>query len=171
MNLVEAARRMTIGKTAVLRAVWLVVAVMTFGLLAVAVPLRYQMFLDDAYGYGAPLAEIGLSLRFFAIYFTFFELLLVGGSWAVGVVIAWRKSDDWFALLTAVTLLLFVILPFGVVNLILSPGLDDNLPDAINGMAFSSCCSARRRRLFVTAPIPIRCKNSRQNGWSLASHP
>lgn len=33
-------------------------------------------------------------------------------------------------------LLLFVILPFGVVNLILSPGLDDNLPDAINAMAF-----------------------------------
>ncbi|MCL4262273.1 MAG: sensor histidine kinase [Anaerolineae bacterium] len=111
MNLVEAARKMTIGKTAVLRAVWLVVAVMTFGLLAMAVPLRYQMFLDDAYGYGAPLAEIGLSLRFFAIYFTFFELLLVGGSWAVGVVIAWRKSDDWFALLTAVTLLLFGFLP------------------------------------------------------------
>lgn len=33
-------------------------------------------------------------------------------------------------------LLLFVLLPFGIVNLILSPGLDDNLPDAINAMAF-----------------------------------
>lgn len=33
-------------------------------------------------------------------------------------------------------LLLFVLLPFGVINLILSPGLDDNLPDAINALSF-----------------------------------
>lgn len=64
---------MTIGKTAVTRTVWLVVAALSFGLLAAASPLRYQMLLDDAYGYGASLSEIGLSLRFFAIYFTFFE--------------------------------------------------------------------------------------------------
>jgi signal transduction histidine kinase len=111
MDMVEAARKMTIGKTAVTRTVWLAMAALTFGLLAVAAPLRYQMLLDDAYDYGASLSEIGLSLRFFAIYFTFFELLLAGGSWAVGVVIAWRKSDDWFALLTAVTLMLFGFLP------------------------------------------------------------
>jgi signal transduction histidine kinase len=111
MNLVEAARKNTTGKSAVARAICLLVAAMTFGLLAAAAPLRYQMLLDDAYDYGAPLAEIGLSLRFFAIYFTFFELLLAGGSWAVGVVIAWRKRDDWFALLTAVTLMLFGFLP------------------------------------------------------------
>lgn len=73
MNLVETARKMTIGKTAVTRTVWLVVAALSFGLLAAASPLRYQMLLDDAYGYGASLSEIGLSLRFFAIYFTFFE--------------------------------------------------------------------------------------------------
>jgi signal transduction histidine kinase len=120
MNLVEVARKMTISKTAVTRAICLLVAVMTFGLLAAAAPLRYQMLLDDAYGYGAPLAEIGLSLRFFAIYFTFFELLLAGGSWMVGVVIAWRKRDDWFALLTAVTLVLFGFLPPLVDGLIIA---------------------------------------------------
>lgn len=120
MNLVEAARKVMISKTAVTRAISLLVAVMTFGLLAVAVPLRYQMLLDDAYGYGAPLAEIGLSLRFFAACFTFFELLLAGGSWAVGVVIAWRKRDDWFALLTAVTLMLFGFLPPLVDGLIIA---------------------------------------------------
>lgn len=37
---------------------------------------------------------------------------------------------------TSAYLLLFVVLPFGVVNLILSPGLDDSLPDTINAMAF-----------------------------------
>jgi hypothetical protein len=120
MNLVEAARKMTISKTAVTRAICLLVAVMTFGLLAAAAPLRYQMLLDDAYGYGAPLAEIGLSLRFFATYFTFFELLLAGGSWMVGVVIAWRKRGDWFALMTAVTLMLFGFLPPLVDGLIIA---------------------------------------------------
>jgi hypothetical protein len=120
MNLVEAARKNTTGKTAVIRAIYLLVAVMTFGLLAAAAPLRYQMLLDDVYGYGASLAEIGLSLRFFATYFTFFELLLAGGSWAVGGAIAWRKSDDWFALLTAVTLMLFGFLPPLVDGLIIA---------------------------------------------------
>ncbi|MBE2198728.1 MAG: sensor histidine kinase [Anaerolinea sp.] len=33
-------------------------------------------------------------------------------------------------------LLLFIILPFGMINAILSPGLHDNLPDAINGIFF-----------------------------------
>jgi signal transduction histidine kinase len=114
------APKVTISKTAVARAICLLVAVMTFGLLAAAVPLRYQMLLDDAYGYGASLAEIGLSLRFFAACFTFFELLLAGGSWMVGVVIAWRKRGDWFALITAVTLMLFGFLPPLVDGLIIT---------------------------------------------------
>jgi hypothetical protein len=98
-------------KTAVARAVWLIVAVGTLVVLVTAVPLRYQMLLGDFYGFGAPLAEMGISLRFFAIYFTFFELLLSIGSWAVGVIIAWRKSGDWFALLTALTLMLIGFMP------------------------------------------------------------
>ena len=98
-------------QTAISRAVWFIVAIASLIVFVMAVPQRYQMLLADTYGFGAPLTELGLSLRFFAIYFTFFELLLAGGSWLVGVIIAWRKGDDWFALLTACTLILIGFMP------------------------------------------------------------
>ena len=69
------------------------------------------MLLDDPYGYSAPLAAMSISLRFFASYFVFWELLLAVGAWSVGVIIAWRKSDDWFALLSAITLMLIGFVP------------------------------------------------------------
>ncbi len=97
--------------TAVARTLWLVIAIGVLVLVITAVPLRYQMLLDDPYGYSAPLAVMGISLHFFASYFVFWELLLAVGAWSVGVIIAWRKSDDWFALLSAVTLMLIGFVP------------------------------------------------------------
>ena len=93
-------------QTAVLRAVWLLVfLVVIFGSF-LAIPARYQMMVADVYELGAELAELGVSLHFFAIYFIFWELVLVAGSLLVAGIIGWRKGDDPFALLTAMLLTL-----------------------------------------------------------------
>ncbi len=100
-----------VSQAAILRAIWIVLSIMVVSLVLVAVPLRYQMLLNDVYGFGPALAEIGLSLRFFALYFTFWELVVITGSLIVAGVIAWRKADDPFAMLVAITLTMYGLLP------------------------------------------------------------
>ncbi len=102
---------MRIRQTAVLRAVWLLLFVLAVGLLFIAVPSRYEMLVADVYGFGEGLAEIGVSLHFFAVYFIFWELVFMIGALLVAGIIGWRKADDPYALLVAIllTLLGFVL--------------------------------------------------------------
>lgn len=112
MNWVETTRKLTLGKTAVLRAVWLLLTLLVVGMVVTAVPYRLQMMVEDVYGFGAGLAEIGLSLTFFAAYFVFWELVVITGSLLVACLIVWRRSDDPMAMLVAVNLtLLGPVLP------------------------------------------------------------
>ncbi|MGZ3623422.1 MAG: hypothetical protein ACXVDN_02340 [Ktedonobacteraceae bacterium] len=48
----------------------------------------------------------GLTLQFYAIYITTLSVVLVLFFFAIGVIIAWRKSDDWMALLVSITLII-----------------------------------------------------------------
>ena len=52
------------------------------------------------------LHSAGLSLQFYALYITTLSVVFVLFFFAIGVIIAWRKSDDWMALLVSFTLII-----------------------------------------------------------------
>jgi hypothetical protein len=52
------------------------------------------------------LHSAGLSLQFYALFVTALSILSVLFFFGIGVVIAWRKSDDWMALLVSLTLII-----------------------------------------------------------------
>jgi hypothetical protein len=54
------------------------------------------------------LQQLGLSLRFNAVFATVRTLAWALVSWSVAALIFWRKSDDWMALLVALFLVVFV---------------------------------------------------------------
>jgi signal transduction histidine kinase len=98
-------------RTAVLRTLWLLITIGVVILLAASVFPRLQMLRDDIYGFAEGLEGLGLSLNFFAAYFVTWELLVAGVSLLVAALIAWKRGDDWFAMLVAVSLTLFGLLP------------------------------------------------------------
>ena len=141
MNLVETARKMTMHKTAVFRAGWLLITAGVFGLIVAAAPLRYQMLQVDVYGFNEGLQELGLTTFFFAAYFTILELIVVLVSLGVAALIAWKRPDDWFAMWTAVTLTLFGLNPPLVDGLIFaSPQWA--APISLLRLSFYSCVMA-----------------------------
>jgi signal transduction histidine kinase len=110
------------SRAVLLRAIWLAVTSTVIILLVMAVPWRFRMLRADVYGFGQGLEAMGLSLDFFATYFVAMELLVIVGSLMVATLIAWKRSDDWFAILVAISLTLFGLLPPLVDGLIyLSP--------------------------------------------------
>ena len=91
-----------------------VVAFLTLALFAVSLPVRFavlrtpvaiprsgQLSVQEA----EALAQFGLSLHFYAAYELFWTVTPVVVFGVVAGVIAWRKADDWMALLVAVTLI------------------------------------------------------------------
>ena len=98
-------------QTAVYRTIWLMVATAVVILLTTATPLRYRMLQSDIYNYQAGLDVLGLTLNFFAAYFVAWELIVVVGSLLVAGLIVWKRADDWFAMLVALGLTLFGLLP------------------------------------------------------------
>jgi hypothetical protein len=94
---------------------WLAVAVLSIGLFLASMPSYYDWLINfaepglEATTIRANLKSVGVSVDFYAVY-----LILVPAAsaviWiAVGVVIFWRKSDDWMALFTSLTLLTFAV--------------------------------------------------------------
>jgi hypothetical protein len=98
-------------QTTLLRLAWLLPAILVLGMAGAAAPPRYRMLQADVYGYGAGLLGLGLSLSFFAAYFTIWELIVAGRPLLVAAFIAWKRADDLFAMLVAVGLTLFGLLP------------------------------------------------------------
>ncbi len=92
---------------------WLVVAALTVGLFFASIPARYDWLVN----FGAPelepatvranLEATGFSIDFYATYLLSVNVIssMVWG--VVGVVIFWRRSDDWMALATSLCLLTF----------------------------------------------------------------
>jgi hypothetical protein len=52
------------------------------------------------------LHSAGLSLQFYALYITILSVVEVLVFFAIGIIIAWRKSNDWMALLVSITLII-----------------------------------------------------------------
>jgi hypothetical protein len=92
---------------------WLTVCVVTIGLFISSIPAHYDWLINFADPDLKPdivrnnLEATGISVRFYAAYLLW---LSIGSAmiWvAVSVIIFWRRSDDWMALLTSLSLLTF----------------------------------------------------------------
>jgi signal transduction histidine kinase len=102
---------------------WLAITAGVILLLGAATPARLQMLRADAYGFGEGLQAWGISLPFFAAYFVFWELVVALGSLLVSAFIAWKRPNEWFAMLVAISLALFGLLPPLIDGLVyVSPG-------------------------------------------------
>lgn len=101
----------TRSQATVQRILWLLITAGVVILLVAATPLRFQMLQADVYGFAEGLEALGLSQPFFAAYFVAWELLVAIGSLLVAALIAWKRPDDWFAMLVAISLALFGLLP------------------------------------------------------------
>jgi hypothetical protein len=100
------------------RGVWIVVVALTVGLYLFSIPLQfafYQIVCSGAacqFGQISPaglqqIQQAGLSLGFYAGYFTALNAILLLVFAIVAAVIFWRKSDDWMGMFTSLTLVLF----------------------------------------------------------------
>ncbi|MEM7114714.1 MAG: histidine kinase [Chloroflexota bacterium] len=98
-------------QAAIYRTVWFVVTTAVLVLITIATPLRYRMLQSDIYNYGEGLNALGLSLDFFAAYFVSWELVVIVVSMLVAGLIVWKRADDWFAMLVALGLSLFGLVP------------------------------------------------------------
>src|SRR5713226_4680516 len=104
------------------RAVWLALVIPSIGLFVASLPVYYAQIqracVDPvtcnvagaltAKGLQA-LASIGFSASGYAALFTIFYALIAAIWSGIGFLIFWRRSDEWFALLTAFFLVMFNI--------------------------------------------------------------
>ena len=99
------------------RAVWVILAVTVLALWVIQLPPGYAQYLTVCTKTVCPnqqptpemvqaLHSAGLSLQFYAIYLTILSVLWVLILCGIGIIIAWRKSHDWMALLVSLTLVI-----------------------------------------------------------------
>ena len=106
--------------------VWLVLVVSSVGLFVVGLPMYYQQLqracvgavtcnLDGALSVQGlqSLVSSGFSVTEYAALYTIFYALFAAISCGVGLLIFWRRSDDWLALLAAFFLVMTNITPTG----------------------------------------------------------
>jgi hypothetical protein len=107
------------------RAVWLALVIPSLGLCVVSLPLYYQQLqracvdIATCNVNGAltaqqlqALSTVGLFVSEYAAFFTIFFVIIASLWSAVGLLIFWRRSDDWLALLAAFFLVMFNITSF-----------------------------------------------------------
>ena len=99
------------------RTVWVVISVLAVALWIASIPSGYVQYLTVCTQalcqnqLATPdmvrsLQSAGLSLQFYALYITSLSIIFVLFFFAIGVIIAWRKSDDWMSLLVSITLII-----------------------------------------------------------------
>ena len=97
------------------RAVWLVIATLSFALVLVSLPAEYERFrtpcagptcsfLSLTPGDMADLQRMGLSMNAFALYVLACKAVFSGVSFAIGTALFWRRSNQAISLLVALTL-------------------------------------------------------------------
>ncbi|GAC1309633.1 MAG: hypothetical protein NVSMB27_46860 [Ktedonobacteraceae bacterium] len=94
-------------KGLLVRAIWLGVVVPAIVLFVAALPLRYTQLTHPMNTQRVSLEHIGLPLGFYAVGMLLLEILFVGTYCAIAVLLFWRKSNDWMALLVGVFLVMF----------------------------------------------------------------
>jgi hypothetical protein len=98
------------------RVAWVTLTVLTIWLFVVSIPTRYEYLLSVS-SQASPrlgqlnadqaqaLSDLGLSLRFYALYDMVLEVIPALVIVATALVMFWRRSDDWMALFVALALL------------------------------------------------------------------
>jgi signal transduction histidine kinase len=105
------------------RTAWVAVAVLTLVCIAVSLPVEFAQLLTVCTTGGCrptaltpanvrELGAMGLSVGFFAGYQVAVDLIFAATSFAVGVLVFWRKSDERMALFVALALVTFASLAF-----------------------------------------------------------
>ena len=116
----EAGKRLREPWLMLVRIVWLAVALLSIGLFIVSIPQHAQhlhVICSNALCGGAESAaqlarelhSLGLTLDFYAAYSLSLQIIFALGYFAIAMVIFWRKSDDWMALLVSLFLITFVL--------------------------------------------------------------
>jgi hypothetical protein len=102
------------------RVLWLAVALLSIGLFIVSIPQHahhLHVVCSNALCGGSEKAtqltrelhSLGLTLNFYAAYSLSLQIIFALGYFAIAMVIFWRKSDDWMALLVSLFLITFVL--------------------------------------------------------------
>jgi len=113
--------RLSGSRLIIARAVWLALVVPSLGLFIAGLPLYYKQlqtacvdpvtcnFAGALTSKGLQaLPALGLSASGYATFYTIFWVIIVAVWSAIGFLIFWRRSDDWFALVAAFFLMVFV---------------------------------------------------------------
>lgn len=92
------------------RAVWITLALVSIIVFIVGLPLTFHDRLDQADTlFPEQLRQLGMSREFYAQYFTVLQVLYILVSLVVAVVLFWKRSDDWAALLASSMLITFSV--------------------------------------------------------------
>lgn len=102
------------------RILWLMVALLSIGLFIVSIPQHahhLHVVCSNALCGGSERAaqltrelhSLGLTLDFYAAYSLSLQIVFALGYFTIAMVIFWRKSDDWMALLVSLFLITFVL--------------------------------------------------------------
>jgi hypothetical protein len=92
---------------------WLAICVLTIGLFSASIPAQYDHLVSlsdpklEPATVRANLEANGISIDFYATYLLSISVASTAAWVAVGVGIFWRRSDDWMALFTSLTLITF----------------------------------------------------------------
>src|SRR6266480_4085035 len=93
---------------------WLIVALLSVTLFVVSIPPFYDQLLthsvfnlNDPAGVPARLAQLGLSIDFYAAYVTVLIIMMASVFFLVAMLIFWRKSDEWMPLIVSLVLVMF----------------------------------------------------------------
>lgn len=83
------------------RLAWIFILLLALITLIAGSTARLFFLESDPYGFADALEEVGLSTHFFAVYFTSIEIAFALLFMAVGLLIFWKASDDWMAILVS----------------------------------------------------------------------
>ena len=112
------------SKLILARIVWAILVVSALALLIASIPLNYAQYLTLCTQSFCPnqlatpdmeqaLHSVGLSIQFYAIYNAILETMVVLIYLGIAAILAWRKSNDWIALLVSLGLVTFATAVFG----------------------------------------------------------
>ena len=116
----EAGKRLHEPWLMLVRIVWLAVALLSIGLFIVSIPQHAQHLhvvcsnalcggSENATRLARELHSLGLTLDFYAAYSLSLQIIFALGYFTIAMIIFWRKSDDWMALLVSLFLITFVL--------------------------------------------------------------
>jgi serine/threonine-protein kinase len=104
---------------AVARLVWGVLAVLALALFAAALPGRIERLLTADDATRTYLAQMGMTINAYTAIYAGREIVFVLSFVLIGVLIFWRRSNNWVAILTSATLITFGTTFFAVYRSVL----------------------------------------------------